>query len=175
MNFSLDKSIEILSSTPYLLETWLKGLGDEWVTKNEGPETWSPYDVVGHLIHGEKTDWIPRMQIILSDKADKTFEPFDRFAQFTESKGKTLKELIAEFKTLRQKNIQVLLSKNITSEMLDKEGRHPSLGKVTLRQLLSTWVVHDLEHIAQISRVMAKQYENQVGPWSEYLPILKKR
>lgn len=173
MQFDLNKSLEILARTPMVLETLLNGLDKEWIKNNEGGETWSPYDVLGHLIHGEKTDWIPRTEIILSDKTDKTFEPFDRFAQFTESKGKTLRQLLKEFKTLRKQNIEQLRSKKLTQNDLEQKGKHPSFGQVTLSQLLSTWVVHDLNHISQISRVMAKQYLIEVGPWKEYLRILQ--
>ncbi|MCF6131487.1 DinB family protein [Flavobacterium wongokense] len=172
MNFNLSKSIEILERTPTVLETLLNGLSNEWIQNNEGEETWSPFDVLGHLIHGEKTDWIARTEIILSDKADKTFPPFDRFAQFEESKGKTISDLLNEFTDLRNTNLIALKSKNITSEDLTKTGIHPTFGAVTLENLLACWVAHDLGHIAQISRVMAKQYKEEVGPWREFLPIL---
>ena len=172
MQFDIHKSIEILSRTPAVIETLLQGLSADWIDANEGPETWSPFDVVCHLIHGEKTDWITRMELILSDKTNKTFEPFDRFAQFEESKGKSLAQLLSEFKELRKKNIQFLLSKQITSADLRRTGNHPAFGSVTLEQLLATWVAHDLGHIAQISRVMAKQYKEAVGPWKQFLPVL---
>ncbi len=151
----------------------LIGLSEEWIQNNEGAETWSPYNIVGHLIHGEKTDWIPRAVIILSPNADKSFEPFDRFAQFRESEGKTLKQLLDEFKILRKQNIQHLRSMEITEADLEKVGKHPAFGAVTLKQLIATWMVHDLNHISQICRVMAKQYKDEVGPWSAYLGILK--
>ncbi|MBL0745639.1 DinB family protein [Chryseolinea lacunae] len=173
MQFTIQKSVEILERTPQLLEIMLGGLSEEWIENNEGPETWSPYDVVGHLIHGEKTDWIPRMEIILSSKADKSFEPFDRFAQFDEGAPKTLTQLLNEFKALRKQNLNRLRAQNITQNDLLQEGRHPAFGPVTLSQLLATWVAHDLNHIGQISRVMAKQYEQEVGPWKAYLGILK--
>ncbi len=172
MKFDLDKSIEILEQTPSVIEVMLKGLSDEWIMNNEGPDTWSPYDIVGHLVHGEKTDWIMRMNVILSDKGDRKFTTFDRFAQFRESEGKTLQMLIDEFKTLRKKNIIKLRLKKIELSDLSKKGIHPAFGKVTLRQLLATWTVHDMNHIAQIARVMSKQYKAEVGPWVEYLPIL---
>jgi hypothetical protein len=172
MKFDLDKSIEILERTPKVIENMLKGLSEDWVVHNEGPDTWSPYDIVGHLIHGEKTDWITRVDIILSDNPDKKFATFDRLAQFRESKGKTLQMLLDEFKTLRKKNIIKLRLKEIDSTDLSLKGIHPAFGKVTLKQLLSTWIVHDLNHIAQISRVMSKQYKTEVGHWIEYLPIL---
>lgn len=174
MEFNLNKSHEILSRTPFVIETLLDGLHEDWTKNNEGPETWSPYDIIGHLIHGEKTDWMIRTELILSNESDKTFSPFDRFAQFENSKGKTLKQLLDEFKELRKKNIALLLEKKITPDDLNKKGMHPALGEVTLSQLLSTWVAHDLGHIAQITRVMAKQYKIAVGPWKEYLPILEK-
>lgn len=172
MKFDLKKTIEILSRTPGTLEVLLTGLSEEWIKNNEGENTWSPYDVIGHLIHGEKTDWLVRANIILSDASDKTFEPFDRFAQFEASKGKTIHQLLQEFKVEREKNIKELESKHITKNDLAKKGRHPALGEVSLEQLLSTWTAHDLGHIAQITRVMAKQYTEEVGPWKQYLPVL---
>jgi hypothetical protein len=172
MEFNLNKSIEILERTPKVLEVLLNGLSTVWIQNNEGGETWSPFDVVGHLVHGEKTDWIARMEIILSDKPDKTFAPFDRFAQFEESKGKTISQLLTEFQELRNQNLTLLKSKDIQPEDLSKTGIHPTFGEVTLEHLLATWVAHDLGHIAQISRVMAKQYIEEVGPWREFLPIL---
>ena len=174
MQFNLNKSIEILSRTPQVIENLLNGLSDEWIKNNEGPETWSAYDIIGHLIHGEKTDWLVRAEIILSNQSDKTFSPFDRFAQFENSKGKDLKQLLHEFKQVRKQNMEQLLEKKITTEDLAKKGVHPAFGEVSLEQLLATWVVHDLGHIAQISRVMAKQYKEAVGPWKQYLPVLEK-
>ena len=150
----------------------LQNISPEWTSSNEGGETWSVYDIIGHLIHGEKTDWIPRASIILSGNPDKKFELFDRFAQFKESKGKSLKQLLDEFKILRKKNIDQLLSKKLTDKQLESKGVHPDFGEVALSQHLSSWVVHDLNHIAQISRVMANQYKFNVGPWRDYLKIL---
>ena len=173
MNFSIEKSLEILERTPKVLDVLLQGLSDDWTTNNEGPETWSAYDVVGHLIHGEMTDWIPRADIILSQNPDKKFTPFNRFAQFEESEGKSLQQLLEKFKTLREKNIEHLRSQKINSTDLEKKGIHPAFGEVTLAQLLSTWVVHDLNHLAQVSRVMAKHYLKDVGPWTAYLKILQ--
>ena len=173
MNFSIEKSIEILERTPDVLNTMLQNISADWTSNNEGEETWSVYDIIGHLIHGENTDWIPRAEIILSEKPGKTFEPFDRLAQFEESEGKSLTQLLEEFKILRKKNIEHLRSKKLTYKNLEEKGIHPAFGEVTLSQLLSTWVVHDLNHIAQISRVMAKQYKTEVGPWIEYLRILQ--
>ncbi len=173
MTFDINKSIEILRRTPQVLEILLTGLSKDWIYNNEGEDTWSPYDVVGHLIHGEKTDWITRAQIILSDAEDKIFEPFDRFAQLDNDQDTPISELLTTFKKLRNTNIQELQSMDINDAKLDKEGTHPALGPAKLRELLSTWVVHDLAHIAQISRVMAKQYKSEVGPWIEYLGILK--
>lgn len=172
MNFTLEKSIDILQRTPSVLELLLKDVSSDWALNNEGKDTFSPFDVLGHLIHGEKTDWIPRMEIILSNSPNKTFQPYDRFAQVEESKGKTMNQLLIEFKTLRQQNITLLQSKNISESDLAKIGVHPALGKVTLHHLLATWPVHDLGHIAQITRVMSKHYKQDVGPWLEYSPIL---
>lgn len=173
MNFTVEKSIEILERTPEVLKAMLKNVSADWTEKTEGGETWGVFDVLGHQVHGEKTDWIARMEIILSDAPSKTFEPFDRFAQFEESKGKTFSQLLAEFKELREKNVGILRSKNLTGKNLEAKGIHPAFGEVTLAQLLATWTVHDLDHIAQISRVMGKQYKEAVGPWAEYLKILK--
>jgi hypothetical protein len=173
MNFSLEKSIEILERTPDVLNAMLQNISVEWTLNNEGEQTWRVYDIIGHLIHGEKTDWITRAEIILSEKPDKTFEPFDRLAHFDESNGKSLTQLLDEFKILRKTNIDHLRSKQLTDKNLEEKGIHPAFGEVTLSQLLSTWVVHDLNHIAQICRVMAKQYKTEVGPWIEYLRILQ--
>ncbi len=174
MKFTLDKSLEILERTPNALISMLQGISADWTTANEGDETWSVYDIIGHLIHGEKTDWVPRTDIIISESCDKVFIPFDRFAQFENSKGRTLSELLAKFKLLRDSNVAQIRSKNLSVKNLEEKGIHPAFGEVTLSQLLSTWVVHDLNHIAQISRVMAKQYIAEVGPWKEYLGILQK-
>jgi len=171
--FNLDKSLEILTRTPAVLEVMLSGLSEQWIQSNEGADTWSPYDVVGHLIHGEKTDWMPRLDIMLN-KADKRFAPFDRFAQFEDSKGKSLDKLLATFKALRVQNLEKLKSLNLSSKDFNRVGIHPVFGEVTVRQLLATWVAHDLNHLAQIARVMAKQYTNEVGPWREFLGILNK-
>ena len=173
MSFTLTKSLEILERTPLLLHHLLDGLSEVWTHTNEGDDTWSAYDVVGHLIHGEKTDWIPRMEIILAQKPNSEFEPFDRFAQFTASKGKTLAQLLAEFTALRTHNLSQLRSKNLSEKDFALIGKHPTLGSATLAQLIATWVVHDLNHLAQISRIMAKQYNNEVGPWYAYLGILQ--
>lgn len=172
MDFSIEKSIEILERTPLVVSSYLKGLSNDWVFNNEGQDTWSPFDIVGHLIHGEKTDWITRTKIILEQGENITFQPFDRFAQFDDSKGKTLDQLLEEFTRLRAENIQQLKALNINNSQLTLEGKHPALGKVTLKELLATWVVHDLGHIFQISRVMAKQYANYVGPWKAYLKVI---
>ncbi len=174
MQFDLSKSLEILERTPAVLESMLSGLSEEWIGQNEGGESWSPYDIVGHYIHGEKTDWIPRMDIILSGDDTKIFEPFDRFAQFSNSKDKSLSDLLAEFRNLRQANIKYLRSKNLTEEQLSWKALHPELGEVNLSELLSSWVVHDLNHIAQISRAMAYQYKAAVGPWQAYMGILNR-
>lgn len=173
MKFDLDSALQILERTPSVLESLLENLSPQWTMHNEGVDTWSPYDIVGHLIQGEMTDWIPRMEIILSDQADKTFSPFDRYAQFENSKGKSLTELLTAFHSLRKKNISILKSKQLTARDLERTGIHPAFGEVNLAQLLATWTVHDLNHIVQISRVMAKQYKDEVGPWIEYLGVLK--
>jgi uncharacterized damage-inducible protein DinB len=173
MEFSLEKSIPVLERTPAVLESLLKGLDQDWTHQNEGGDTWSPFDVLGHLVHGEMTDWPARINIILKPGGDKTFATFDRFAQFHESKGKTLQDLLAEFRRLRKANIEMLRGKNITEDMLRLTGIHPAFGTVTLQQLLSTWTAHDLQHIGQIVRVMARQYKENVGPWVQYMRVLQ--
>ena len=175
MNFDLDNAIEILERTPRVMKTLLLELSEVWTNANEGENTWSAFDVVGHLIHGERTDWIPRLNLILSDKPDKTFVPFDRFAQFRDSEGKTMRNLLDTFTALRAKNIARLKSLQLTGAELALKGRHPGLGEVSVQQLLAAWVTHDLGHLAQIARVMAKHYTADVGPWHEYLTILKER
>jgi hypothetical protein len=150
----------------------LRGLPDGWITANEGDKTWSPFDVVGHLIHGERTDWMPRVKISLEHGESRAFDTFDRFAQFAASEGRTLDSLLDEFTTLRRENLRELESLRLTDADLDRRGRHPAFGAVTLRQLLATWVAHDLDHVVQISRVLARQYSTEVGPWTAYLRII---
>jgi len=172
MTFEIERSIAVLNRTPDVLTSLLQGLDEFWTQQNEGPNTWSPFDVVGHLLHGEATDWMPRIKIILSDKEDKTFQAFDRFAQFESSKGKTLDELLIAFTQYRERNLAELRALNLSDADLNKTGIHPSLGPVTLKEVIATWVAHDLGHIVQVSRVMAKQYGDQVGPWTQYLKVL---
>jgi hypothetical protein len=172
MDFDLAAGIAVLERTPNTLHAMLGGLPSSWTEPNEGPDTFSAFDVVGHLVHGERSDWIPRARIILAQGKDRRFTPYDRFAQFEESKGKSLATLLDEFSTLRAENLKTLASWNLSDAQLALEGEHPKFGAVTLRGLLATWTVHDLSHIAQIARVMAKQYRDPVGPWREYLPIL---
>jgi hypothetical protein len=173
VSFDLTTAIPVLERTPGAFRALLAGLPDDWITTaSEGPGTFSPYDNVGHLIHGERTDWIPRAQIILAQGSDRRFAPYDRFAQIRESQGKTLDDLLDEFTRLRAENLTTLRAWNLTDRQLALEGEHPALGRVTLRQLLATWVAHDLGHLAQTSRVMAKRYREAVGPWREYLPVL---
>lgn len=173
MDFQLSQAVEILSQTPSTVKSLLGNLSEEWIFASDGENSWRPFDVVGHYIHGEETDWIPRAEIILAQGENPTFEPFDRFAQFEKSKGRTLPELLETFTDLRRKNIETLKSWNLTEEQLNLKGIHPELGEVTLEQLLATWVVHDLTHIRQIVTVMAKQYAENVGVWKEYLSILQ--
>jgi hypothetical protein len=174
MEFQLDHAKEILVRTPATLNSLLRHLPEEWTLSNEGPESWSPFDVVGHLIHGEEADWIPRARIILEYGVESTFEPFDRFAMFEKSRGKSLGDLLDRFEWLRGESLKELEGMNLSPELLGKRGMHPELGVVTLSQLLSTWVVHDLGHIGQVVRVMAKQYGDAVGAWQAYLPILSR-
>ena len=175
MAFRVESAIEVLEATPRTLEAWLGGLSREWLASNEGPETFSPLDVLGHLIHGEETDWIPRARIILEHGESKPFEPFDRFAFKTKHAGAGVAELLSLFARLRGESLAALRRLDLGPDQLAKRGTHPALGTVTLEQLLSTWVVHDLGHLAQIARVMAKQYREDVGPWREYLPVLDRR
>ena len=172
MSPNLQQGIAVLERTPATFRALLGGLPDAWVTANEGPGTFSPFDNVGHLIHGERTDWIPRARLILEQGAQRTFAPYDRFAQVRESAGKTMATLLDEFAELRAQNLATLRSWNLTDAQLALQGHHQALGTVTLDQLLATWVAHDLGHLAQTSRVMAKQYRQAVGPWRAYLPVM---
>ena len=172
MNFHLPHAIAVLERTPAVFRALLGGLPDAWTSPNEGPETFSAFDNVGHLIHGERTDWIPRARIILEQGLVRRFEPYDRFAQYRESIGKSLPQLLDEFAELREANLATLRGWQLGERELALEGEHPALGVVTLRQLLSTWVAHDLGHLAQTARVMAKQYRDAVGPWRAYMPIM---
>ena len=175
MEFDLDKATAVLARTPATLRTLLKELPRDWVETNEGANTWSPYDVIGHLIHGERTDWITRVKIILEHGESRPFDPFDRFAQFEESNRKTLEDLLDEFAALRERNLATLREMKIGAGDFEKPGQHPALGRVTLKELLATWVTHDLDHIAQVARTMAKQYATEVGPWQAYISILHDR
>ena len=172
MDFDLDLSIDMLARTPGALRALLGGLSERWVRGTEGADTFSPFDGVGHLIDGEETDWIPRARIILARGGDPRFEPYDRFRHRARNAGRSLASLIDELEGLRAANLTQLRSWRLAAADLDLPGTHPSLGRVTLRELLATWTVHDLEHVAQIARVMAKQYGDQVGPWVPVLPVL---
>ena len=172
MEFNLSDGIAVLERTPRTFRAMLEGVPPAWTDATEGPDTWSPYVIAGHLVHAERADWIPRAQIILAQGPDRRFTPFDRFAQFRESEGKTLVDLLDEFARLRADGVATLAGWRLTDVQLDLTGDHPAFGPVTLRQLLATWVAHDLGHIAQTARVMAKQYREAVGPWRAYLPIL---
>ena len=173
MKFQIEKTVEILSQTPLTVKSLLGNLSDDWIKNAENAENWSPFDIVGHLIHGEETDWIPRAEVILGQGENTTFEPFDRFAQFEQSKGKTLNELIAAFAALRTKNLETLREMNLTEEKLKLKGIHPELGEVTIGELLATWAVHDLNHIKQIVTGLAHKYTENVGVWKQYLSILQ--
>ena len=172
MQFNLDLSIGILQRSPTALQALLHNVDTSWARGTEGPDTFSPFDVVGHLIDGEETDWIPRARIILARGPSLRFEPYDRFRHRTRNSDRTLESLLAEFATLRASNLELLRSWRLTDAELNLTGEHPTLGPVTLRQLLAAWVVHDLGHLAQVARVMAKQYRHEVGPWVPYLPVL---
>lgn len=174
MEFNLADGVAVLERTPKTLRAMLDGLSPSWTEATEGPDTWSPYTVVGHLIHGERTDWIPRARIILAPGANRAFVPYDRLAQFCESEGKSLADLLDEFARLRAQNINTLIGWRLTDAQLSLEGQHPEFGAVSLRQLLATWVAHDLGHIVQVSRVMAKQYRDAIGPWRAYLSVVER-
>ena len=171
-DFDLADALAILERTPAVVDALLRGLPGGWLQGNEGPDTWSPFDVVGHLIHGERTDWIPRARRLVEHGESMPFDTFDRFAQFEASKGRTLESLLDEFALLRKESLRQLHAMQLTAADLDRRGRHPALGVVTLRQLLATWVAHDLDHIVQISRVIARQYSDEVGPWRQYLRVI---
>jgi hypothetical protein len=174
-DFDLANAVAVLARTPATMTTLLRDLPSPWTDGDEGPETWSPTVVIGHLNHGERTDWIPRARMILEQGEAQAFEPFDRVAQFTESRGKTLGTLLDEFAELRTANLRTLADWNLSPGDLARTGTHPEFGRVTLAQLLATWVVHDLDHMVQIARVMAKQLDVAVGPWKAYLSVLGDR
>lgn len=175
MKFELAEAMAVLERTPVVLRQLLQGLSEPWIQNNEGPDTWSPFDVVGHLLHGEETDWIPRMRILMEEGGNRTFTPFDRFAQFEKSKGKRMDDLLDAFETARRENLRIVRGLEIRQDDLSRTAIHPALGTVTLSELLASWAVHDLGHIAQIARVMARQWTREVGPWVEYMSVLKER
>lgn len=175
VRFDLERSIDVLRRTPRVLHEMLADLDDAWSRATEGPGTFSPFDVVGHLVDGEETDWMSRARIILAQGPDPVFAPYDRFRHRDRNAQRSLASLLEEFAGLRAANLDVLRAWHLTEAALDLPGRHPSLGPVTLRQLLAAWVVHDLGHIAQAARVMAKQYREEVGPWEQFLPVLSDR
>ena len=172
MDFAYEDALPVLSRTPGVLRCLLADLPEAWVRATEGPDSWSPFDIVGHLIHGERTDWMVRAEVLLAHGESQPFTPFDRFAQFEASRGKTFHQLLDTFAGLRAANLIRLESFGLTAADLDRRGRHPELGPCTLGELLATWVAHDLSHIAQVARVMGRQYTAAVGPWQAYLPML---
>ena len=173
MTHDLELTLSLLSRTPAALDSLLRDLPETWTNCNEGENTWSAFDVVGHLIHGERTDWIPRVRRILESGDSRAFDSFDRFAQSRESQGKTLAQLLDEFSGLRSKNLEELRSLHLQPTDLARRGRHPSLGPVTLSELLATWAAHDMTHLHQISRLIAHQYRGAVGPWVKFLGVLQ--
>lgn len=173
MSFELDKTVEILSQTPATLKNLLGDLSEDWIFRKETEDSWCAFDIVGHLIHAEKTDWIPRARVILAQGENITFEPFDRFGHFEDTAGKTFAQLLADFEKLRTENLAILSGWDLTPDRLKLEGRHPELGRVDLSQLLATWAVHDLTHLRQIATVLAGRYAAAVGPWKAYLSILQ--
>jgi hypothetical protein len=172
-DLSLAETTEVLTRTPTILNALLRRLPSIWVSRNEGEDSWNAFDIVGHLIVGERTDWMPRVRILLENGEARPFDPFDRFAQFKESQGKSMDQLLDDFACLRRENLAALQALNLQPEDLTRRGRHPVLGVVTLSELLATWAVHDLTHMHQLSRVMAHQYRDAVGPWSVYLGVLQ--
>jgi hypothetical protein len=171
--FRLSEAVAILTRTPATLDAFLRGMPDTWVLRNEGADTWSAFDILGHLVYAERADWMPRLRIILEHGAARPFDPFDRFAQFEESQGKSLEQLLDEFAYLRKENLAALQALNLQSQDFAQRGTHPALGAVTISELLASWTVHDLTHLHQLSRVMAHQYRHAVGPWSAYLGVLQ--
>lgn len=170
--YSHTETLDLLARTPGVLDSLLRGSSAAWHRVAEGPDTWSAFDVVGHLIHGEETDWVPRARIILEHGESLPFEPFDRFAHLDRFGDRSLEELLDRFADARRSSLEVVRGWELTAEQLAMRGTHPELGAVTLRQLLATWVVHDLGHLAQIARVMARRHLEEVGPWRAYLSIL---
>lgn len=175
MDFRFEEAVPVLARTPAVLGLWLSDLPPSWTSATEGPGTWSPFDVVGHLIHAERTDWIPRAEHILRHGETAPFPPFDREAMFAASRGRPLGELLDTFETLRRESLARLEGLHLTAADLTRRGLHPELGPVTLGQLLATWVAHDMTHLAQVVRTMARQYTEAVGPWKAYLSVLKER
>jgi hypothetical protein len=172
VEFQLEQAIPVLERTPGVLTTLLDDVPEEWTTVTEGPDTWSPRQVVAHLLHGERTDWIPRARIIIKQDSYRRFTPFDRFADL--NPDRSLRDLLKEFDQLRSGNVATLRGWNLKEKDLDLIGEHPEFGDVTMRQLLATWVVHDLSHIAQITRTMARAYTVAVGPWTKYFRVLQR-
>jgi hypothetical protein len=172
VTFDLAEAVAVLERTPRVLREFLGGLPAAWLHGTEGPDSWSPHEIVAHFIGGEETDWIVRARIILVQGPNRRFEPFDRVAAINRLNGRQLPELLQLFADLRARNLAELASWRLTSEQLQLAGEHPEFGRVTLEQLLATWVVHDLGHLAQTARVMARQYRAEVGPWQAYLPVL---
>jgi len=173
MAHHLGQTMALLSRTPAALNALLRDLPEEWTMRNEGENTFNAYDVIGHLVHGERADWMQRARMVLDFGESREFDPFDRFAQFRESEGKSLPELLDEFARLRTENLEYLRALQLTERDLERRGMHPALGSVTLSQLLATWAAHDMAHLHQISRILAHQYRENVGPWSRFLGVLQ--
>ncbi|WP_249727232.1 DinB family protein [Bacillus paralicheniformis] len=172
MNFQLEEAIEILERTPQTLSQLLTGLSSPWISCNEGEDTWNAFDVVGHLIEGEKNNWLPRIKLTVTEGATEPFPPFDRFSQLNQNDGKTMEQLLNEFADIRRANLKTLQQIIDPETDFEQTGMHPEFGIVKLREQISTWVAHDLTHISQIARVLAKRYQDDVGPWRAYLRIL---
>jgi hypothetical protein len=173
MEHDLEQSISLLTRMPAVLNALLRDLPEIWTLQNEGEATWSPFDIVAHLIHCERADWMPRARMVLDFGETRPFDPFDRWGNIRESQGKPISELLDEFAHVRSESLTALRALNLRAEDLRRQGRHPAFGAVTLSELLATWAAHDLNHLHQISRVMAHQYRATVGPWSAYLGVLQ--
>ncbi|MEM7261714.1 MAG: DinB family protein [Planctomycetota bacterium] len=172
MRFDLELSIAQLERMPSVLDPWLRGADAAWTRSHSGPESWSAFDVVGHLIHGERTDWMPRLRIILEDGEARPFDEFDRFAQQAENANRSLGSLLDHFSELRASNLRELRELQLTPEDLARTGTHPTFGRVTASELLATWTAHDLAHLSQIARTQLWQYREAMGPWRQFFSSL---
>jgi hypothetical protein len=174
MEYSVSDALTLLAQTPKILDALVRNLPEPWLRGNEGPDTWSPFEVVGHFVYGEQVNWIQRARVILDHGETQGFPPFNRTGMYDISVGKNVGELLDEFSVLRARNLELLKALNLDAAKLELTGKHPEFGQVKLRQLLATWVAHDFGHLAQINRVLAKQYKEAVGPWVQYLSVMRR-